>query len=218
MSDHYIEIITWNKKMILLYGDKLTRTQKAIGLRSNGLHTELNFVDRGQYFSCTCADGADGGRFKPIKRTHPYRQSIVRIPVTETQEASLWAKACEMADMTVEIHKWGGAHLHYGLNHIKYDKNGASFAFISKLRIWRMHPDDMICNEAVANVMLVEWPDLLVVDQGYHDARVATGIISPPGILDKYDKKDPATLTPDQFHYLVEYYFYGKQELTMKGE
>ena len=208
MSEHYIELVTWNKKMMEMYGDKLTGTQKAIGHRSNGLHSELNFVDRGQYFSCTKADGVDGCRFKPIKRSHPYRQSVVRIPVTSEQEASLWAKACEMADMTPEIHTWGGAHCHYGPDHIKYDTWGASFAFISKLRIWRMHPERMICNEAVAEVMLKVWPDLLVVDQGYHDARIATGIISPPGILEKYHKEDPATLTPDQFHYLVEYYFY----------
>lgn len=193
MSEHYIELVTWNRKMMLMYGDKLTGTQKAIGRRSNGLHTSINFVDRKMWFSCTTADGADGCRMKPIKRSHPYRQSIVRIAVDGVQESILWAKACEMADMTPEIHTWGRAFIHYGPNHIKYDKRGAMFAFISKWKIWKMHSEKMICNEACANVLLEVWPDLLTAY-----TRNGEG---------GYIIHDPATLTPDQFEYMVRHYF-----------
>ncbi len=211
----YIELVTWNKKMILLYGDKLTRTQKAIGLRSNGLHSEIRWSSRygRTSSSCTLADGCGCYRFKDINYSHPYRQSRVRIPVTSDQESRLFTKACEMADIPVfsmamhlslkpqqEITE-GYKHddCYYGPNAIKYDKNGASFAFISKLRIWRMHPERMICNEACANVLLTKWKDLLCAGEG------ATSI----------QGYDPADLTPDQLDYMARYYFETK---SLKGE
>ena len=193
MSKHYIEIVTWNKKMMLMYGDKLTGTQRAIGWRSNGLHTEIHFSPDygGIWWSCTTADGADGCRFKMINRSHPYRQSVVRIYVTKEQEARLFAKACEMADLNgtmselmLDIGKDGACF--YGPDAIKYDKWGARLSFITKWNIFKMHKVKMICNEACANVLLTEWPDLLDTPK---------------------KKYKPAQLTPDQFHYLVEYYF-----------
>jgi hypothetical protein len=218
----YIELYTWNRKMILMHGDKLTPIQKAIGRRSNGLHTEIRFSDRyGRIsFSCTLADGANGCRFKMIGYSHPYRQSRVRIPVTADQEARLFAKACEMADTakTLEVitsqGKTFGEHISsgglfspYGPNAIKYDKWYATFGFISKWKIWGEHKDMMICNEAVANDMLEVWPDLLVVDEDYFESKRIIGNTPPKFILDSFDHKDPATLTPDQFEYLVRHYF-----------
>jgi hypothetical protein len=208
MAQHYIEIKTVNAKMKRMYGDKLTWTEKGIERRSNGLHVELRFSTRyGRIsFSCTLADGVGGCRFKMIGYSHPYRWSTIRIAVTEEQEARLFAKACEMADISISkadfwaltppavVDLANETGVLYGPNHIKYDKWGATFSFISKHRIWRMHPANMICNEAVANVMLVDWPGLLDVNNG------KTGKIV-----------DPATITPDQFHYLAEYYFNKEQ-------
>lgn len=198
----HIEIKTVNRKMLLLHGDKLTKVQKAIGRRSNGLHVELRFSPTyGRIsFSCTLADGVGGCRFKMIGYSHPYRWSTVRIEVTEEQEARLFAKACEMADSTPSFSEDGrlanpAMFLWFGPNHIKYDKWGASFSFISKFRIWRMHPEHMICNEADANVMLVVWPDLLVIEKEVGNR------------VDIFPAKDPATLTPDQFEYLTRHYF-----------
>lgn len=212
----YIELVTWNRKMMLMYGDKLTGIQKAIGRRSNGLHTEINFVDRRQFFSCTCADGVCGCRFKPIKRTHPYRQSIVRIYVTDEQEERLWAKACELADWNPEVKiptlvplppDTGCWH---GPNHVKYDKWGASFAFILKAEIWAMDRVKMICNEACAEVLLVVWPRLLHCLDEKNKAELERQGNNPlpfDAVVIYKNILDPATLTPDQLHYLVEYYF-----------
>jgi hypothetical protein len=223
MTQHYIEIITWNKKMILKYGDKLTRTQKAIGLRSNGLHTEIRYSGRYGHvcFSCTRAGGVEGCRFMMHKLSHPYRQSRARIPVTAEQEARLFAKGCEMADVDPK-ETWFAAELSheidsggdcfYGPNHIKYDKRGAMFAFLTKWNIIKMHEVRMICNEACAEVLLVEWPDLLVIDQEYHDAKADIGSIAPTIFIESYNNADPATLTPDIFEYMVRHYFY--QEIT----
>jgi hypothetical protein len=228
MTQHYIEIVTWNKKMILMYGDKLTKTQKAIGLRSNGLHTEIRYSGRYGHicFSCTLADGVGGCRFMMHGFSHPYRQSRVRIPVTAEQEARLFAKACEMADMDGDAETrmfidvaHGDAEFFkvpfYGHNHIKYDKNGARFAFILKWEWWKMHRVKMICNEACANVLLTEWPDLLDIKK--EDGTVTFSVeIGGDGIAKDggrvYPKADPATLTPDQFEYMVSHYFY--QEMT----
>ncbi len=206
MSNEYIEVVTWNRKMMLMYGDKLTGIQKAIGRRSNGLHTSIKFSPRyGRIsWSCTKADGANGCRFKMIEYSHPYRQSRVRIYVTAEQEARLFAKCCEMADWNPDVKLPGIKVIYpdtgcwYGPNHIKYDTWYATFGFISKWKIWGEHKDLMICNEACANVLLEVWADLLLCTRN-------------PETLDVSDKDtkilDPAQLTPDQFHYLVEYYF-----------
>jgi hypothetical protein len=207
----YIEIKTVNRKMKLMYGDKLTGTQKAIGLRSNGLHVVIRFTDRYGRISwhCTLADGMGGCGFKMIGFSTAYQWSTVRIAVTAEQEARLFTKACEMADVKFIKDALDGyrtikdlaidhadSNPYYGPHHIKYDRWGASFAFISKWRLWRMHPERMICNEAVAEVMLTEWPDLLIADK-YADRL--------PDLF--LNKKDPATLTPDQFEYMVRHYF-----------
>lgn len=216
----YIEIKTVNRKMKLLYGDKLTRTQKAIGHRSNGLHVEIRWSDRyGRVSSsCTLAGGAGGYRYQMIGYSHGYQWSTIRIYVTAEQEARLWAKSCKMADLDIDFLSQRKVRreviskneLFFGPNHIKYDRWGASFSFISKLRIWRMHPENMICNEAVAEVLLVEWPDLLDIkkEDGFITFEMAMDggqLWSGPNRV--YPRLDPADLTPDQFEYLVEYYF-----------
>ncbi len=231
----YIEIVTLNKKMIKMYGDKLTPIQKLIGRRSNGLHTEIRFsLDYGGIsFSCTLADGVGGCRFKMIGYSHGYRWSTVRIAVSAEQEARLFAKACEMADFQFGIDSpYKNDNLlmkykdsfdsvgscYYGPNHVKYDINGARFAFILKWEWWKMHRIKMICNEAVANVMLVVWPDMLVIDDEYHKVKEDIAEIAPQIFIDSYDHKDPAHLAPDQIHYLVEYYFKGNRDSYMGFE
>jgi hypothetical protein len=201
----YMEIVTWNKAMILMHGDKLTGTQKLIGLRSNGLHAEWRFTDRhGRIsFSCTLADGCGCCRFKMINYSHPYRQSRVYVPVTAEQEARLFKKACEMADVEMGLYlshtdisyfNEGKNGCAYGPNAIKYDKNGARFSFITGWNIWKMHKTKMICNEACANLGLEVWPGLLDVNNG------KTGKII-----------DPAQLTPETFEYLARFYFDKEQ-------
>ena len=219
----YIELVTWNKELILMHGDKLTRTQTAIGLRSNGLHTEIRYSDRYGHiwWSCTLADDCGCCRFKAINRSHPYRQSVVRIYVTAEQEEKLFCESCWMADIP---DNYLAAHLmlepqqviaegyaengcYYGPNAIKYDKWGARISFVSrKVNWWKMHPDKMICNEACANVLLVEWPDILVTDPEYFFKGQGCGI-APQNIIDSYDQKQPSDLTPEQFEYLVRNYF-----------
>jgi hypothetical protein len=187
----YIEVITWNKKMILFHGDKLTPTQTAIGWRSNGLHVEIRFTDRygNIWWSCTNADGCGCCRFKMINRSHPYRQSVVRIPVTAEQEARLFAEACKMADVDSTTTKYWANHskldsgyMTYGPNAIKYDNWGARLSFISKWRIIPMSKTKLICNKACAKLLLTEWPDLLA-------------------------GKEKADLTPDIFEYMIRDYF-----------
>ena len=221
MSDtKYIELVTWNRKMILMHGDKLTPTQKAIGLRSNGLHSEIRFSDRdGRIsFSCTLADGCGCCRFINSQHSHPYRQSRVRIPVTAEQEARLFNKACKMADVEtnfpfpirdmIDSGLKNSRFCIFGPNAIKYDEWGARLSFISrKLNWWKMHPERMICNEACAEVLLKVWPDLLVVDQVYHDTRKSIGEIAPQIFIESYNNKNPSDLTPDQLEYLVRHYF-----------
>ena len=153
--------------------------------------------------SCTKADGANGCRFKMINRSHPYRQSVVRIYVTAEQEARIFAKCCEMADTPLDVYTEdtqeqylaNGMNCYYGPNHIKYDTWYATFGFISRWKIWGEHKDLMICNEACANVLLVEWPDLLSIVKETKDT------------VDIYPSKEPADLTPDEFEYLVRHYF-----------
>lgn len=210
MSDiKYMEIVTWNKKMMELYNDKLTLTQKLIGRRSNGLHTEWRFTDRCGRISCSCteADGCGCFRFKPIGYSNPYRQSRIYVPVTAEQEARLFAKACEMADVpafAMSMHlvnepsqeiseQFTHNGCYYGPNAIKYDSWGVRLSFITKWRLWKMHKTKMICNEACANVGLEVWPDLLNI---------------PVLEIENYKKKlDPAELTPDEFEYLARHYF-----------
>jgi len=201
----YIQLVTWNKEMMLMYGDKLTGTQKAIGRRSNGLHTAIRFSDRYGRISwtCTCADGMDGCGFINSQYTHPHRQSIVNIPVTAEQEFNLFRKACDLAD-EVNGYVQGLAVKNilipgecvYGPNHVKYDKWGARFAFILKWELWKMDRVKMICSEACANVLLEVWPDLLVL------CKPAGGDFE---VLGKH--LDPATITPEQFEYQVRHYF-----------
>ena len=219
MSEHYIRIRTVNAKMKRMYDDEFTWTERGIEKRSNGLHVEIQFSTRygNISFSCTLADGVGGCRFKMIGYSHPYRWSTIRKAVTAEQEARLFAKACKMADVEGDaktvlvtglyIERVKAKEIFYGSDHIKYDRWGATFSFISKLRIWRMHPENMICNEAVAEVMLVVWPDLLVIDQEYHEAKADIGSIAPTIFIESYNNADPATLTPDQFEYMVRYHF-----------
>ena len=68
-----------------------------------------------------------------------------------------------------------------------------------------MHRVKMICNEACANVLLVEWPNLLQVETENEDEFI-------------FKLKDPATLTPDQFEYKVRHYFeQTKNNLHLEG-
>lgn len=197
----YIEVYTRNAKMMKLYGDKLTWVEKFINVRSNGLHMEIRFSDRygGISASSTMQDGVNGFRFKMIGYSHGYRWDVIRIPVTAEQEARIWAKACEMADSTPEVNEGRIAnqamYLWYGPNHIKYDRRGVMYSFITKRRWWKPSKTKNWCNESVALCLMEVWPDLLT-------AYVLRDVPGKEHIL-----YEPHALLPDETHYMIENYF-----------
>ena len=225
MSDEtkFIKLRTKNAKMLMLYGDTLTPSEWLRSIRTNGLHSEVQFSDRygSISFSSTLSDGCNGCRFKMIGYSHPYRWSTLKIPVTAEQEYRLFAKACEMADVS-KVHPGetkgiGGSQVDelmtrlyigavkpneviFGPNHIKYDKWGARLAFITKWEIFKMHRVKMICSEACANVLLEVWPDMLLIKGPNIDS------------IDWPLELDSAQLTPDQLQYQAEYYFNNLKE------
>jgi len=201
----YIKLRTKNAAMMRMYGDKLTWSEKAREMRTNGLHTEIQFSDRygNISFSSTLSDGCNGCRFKMIDYSHPYRWSTVLIPVTAELEARLFKKACEMANMDnfymrQESLNGGTCGCYYNKHHIKYDKGAAFFSFISKHNIWKPSKTKMICNRACAVLLLEVWPDMLDVKP---DRSVSGNKII-----------DPAQITPEQLHYMVEFYNERKEQ------
>jgi hypothetical protein len=230
MSEHYIKLRTKNAKMLMLYGDKLTPSEWLRKARTNGLHTEVQHSDRYGSISnsCTLSDGCNGGRMKPNRYSHGYRWSTLYIPVTAEQEALIWTKGCEMAGLDLkafteyiheghhqDIYEKEDLNCFYGPNHVKYDKGAAFFSFISKRNVWKPSKTKMICNRYCAELLLVVWPDLLDIKK--EDACVtvtmhmeldAGGEWSSKESKRLYAKLDPATLTPDQFEYMVRHYFY----------
>jgi hypothetical protein len=192
MKDHLI-LHTWNKKMIKLAGEKLTPVQWLIGLRSNGLHQELQLSDRYGGISCsaTISDERKGFGFADIHYSHPYRQSRVYIPVTDAQEADIFADACEMADLFEGwilynsdkfVDEVKDRKYMFGENNIKYDTAGVSLSHITKHRIWNPSNERVWCNESCGQLLQNRWSDVL----GEHL---------------------PHELTPDETEYLVRQYF-----------
>jgi hypothetical protein len=192
MKDHMI-LHTWNKKMIKLAGEKLTPVQWLIGLRSNGLHQELQLSDRYGGISCsaTISDVRKGFGFADLKYSHPYRQSRIYIPVTPAQEDEVFYQACIMADLLDNFFKWTPESfvIHhkqmkymFGPNNIKYDTAGVSLSHISKRRIWNPSNERVWCNESCALLLRAVWPNVIA-----------------PHL--------PHELTPDETEYLVRHYF-----------
>jgi hypothetical protein len=212
MEQKYITIYTRNAKRMKLYGDKLTWVEKFINVRSNGLHMELRFSDRygGISASSTLQDGVNGFRFKMIGYSHGYRWDKIRIPVTAEQEKQIFIKACEMADVP---YLYFNTHLktetnqnisenfyqngcYYGNYHIKYDRRGVMYSFITGWRLWKPSNKKNWCNESVALLLMEVWADLLLA--------------SPTADWDISDKKqkllEPHDLLPDQTHYMIANY------------
>jgi len=203
----FIKLRTKNAKMLMLYGDKLTASEWLRKARTNGLHTEVQHSSRYGDISnsCTLSDGCNGGRFKMIGYSHPYRWSTLCIPCTDEQEARIFAKGCEMADVCKGFAGWVNnpsvkiTECEYGPNHVKYDKRAAFFSFISKHNIWKPSKTKMICNRYCAELLLEVWPDML--DKNWTNKN---------GDL-MFGYEDPAHLTPDQLEYLARYYFDKEQ-------
>lgn len=225
----YMKLRTRNAKMMKLYGDKLTKSEWARSMRTNGLHTEIQFSDRygGISASCTLSDGCNGMRLKPNKYTHPYRWSTIYIPVTAEQETRLFIKACEMADLPMfpmsmhlisepsqeitEGYKHGECY--YGPNHTKYDKGAAFFSFISKRNIWKPSKTKMICNRACGEVLMVVWPGIFEIKKYDATVLVEYTIEAKPeneweftGGRKIYPSIPPHEQTPDQTEYMVRHY------------
>jgi hypothetical protein len=162
-----------------------------------------------------------------IGYSHPYRWSTVRIPVTAEQEARLFAKGCEMADIQVasncitdlfdDRYRQWDTGCWFGPNHIKYDKGAAFFSFISKRNIWKPSKTKMICNRACGEVLMSEWSDIfdIVKEDGYYTMKYSFSLSSTTTHdLSKFDggvrvfgNIPPHEQTPDQTEYLARHYF-----------
>lgn len=213
---------TWNKKLILAHKEKLTKTQRLIGVRSNGLHSEIQFSDRKAKISAsaTLQDECNGFRFKPIPYIHPHRQTRVVIECTDQQEDLMFAEACKMADVELtcmlshllnepnqQIKESTINGCIYGIDNIKYDKLGVAFSFINKRRIWIPSGKKVWCNEACGMLLQLPWPDIFITDPEYYEMIDVIGDVPPKYILDSYNHKNPHDLTPDETEYLVQNYF-----------
>jgi len=214
-----IRIRSVNSTMKLLYGDKLTWTEKAIRLRSKLVHMELQFSDRygSISFSATKADGCNCARFKMIQYTHAYRWSTILIPVTAEQEARLFAKACEMADIQAKDYaelrmRPDFIGCYYGPDAIKYDIAGVSLSFISKRRWWNPSNERNWCNETVGLLVMVVWPDIFIVEDEYHSSR--PHVDDCTSIMYGYTSIPPHEQLPDQTHYMIRYYFDNQKDIN----
>jgi hypothetical protein len=220
----YMKLRTRNAKMMRLHSDKLTRVEKAINWRSNGLHSELQFSPRygNISVSATRQDDCNCVRFKMIGYSHAYRWSTVYIPVTAEQESLIFADACRMADVEMGLYlshtdvsyfNEGSNGCAYGPNAIKYDTYGASFSFISKLKIWKMSEVRQICNETCGLLLMVVWPDIFEVKKGdglgFFECKVSFRLDSPAFMDDwktVYPSIPPHEQTPDVTEYMVRHY------------
>jgi hypothetical protein len=225
----YMILHTWNREMIQMHGEKLTKTQWAIGLRSNGLHQELQFTDRyGKIsVSATLQDDCKCVRFKMINYSHPYRQSRVYIPVTAEQEQRIFDDACRMADLedfsfteyVVEgrhqtLYERDDLNIWFGPNAIKYDTAGVSLSFISKRRWWNPSGTRQWCNETCGLLLMVVWPDIFEIktgnSMGFFECKVTLPIDDPAFMddwLEIYPSIPPHEQTPSQTEHLVRHYF-----------
>ena len=210
----YIRVRSVNSTMKLLYGDKLTWTEKLIRLRSNLVHMEWQFSDRygSISFSATKADGCNCCRFKMIGYSHAYRWSTILIPVTAEQEARIFAKACEMADVEhLEVAMGLGGDfkpgvIFFGPDAIKYDTAGVSLSFISKRRFWNPSNKRNWCNESVGIALMVEWPDLFIL-RGPNIDSIDWPLAIPPH-----------EQLPDQTHFMIQHYFENGVDLTRPNQ
>jgi hypothetical protein len=209
----YMILHTWNKEMIQMHGEKLTKTQWAIGLRSNGLHQALQHSDRygGISISATISDERKGVGFAKHEFSHPYRQSRVYIPVTAEQEALIFDEGCGMADIDKDAadrmlydvaysdtETFGVRY--FGPDNIKYDTAGVSLSFISKGRWWNPSGERQWCNETCGLLLMVVWPDIFIADKDF------CGEVFEPPIAD-FNRIPTHEQTPSQTEHLVRHYF-----------
>jgi hypothetical protein len=143
-------------------GKKMTMIDRAIMLRSDLTHSEIQFDENrgGVSFSSTMADGADGCRFMYIQYSHPKRWRTLELMVSDSEEIALWSSCCSDADMEwawQETYKQGCTYkgtiqegqdvfcakvqditVYQGKNHIRYDAIGLlSFALEKSPSVWR---------------------------------------------------------------------------------
>lgn len=209
----YIRIRSVNSAMKLLFGDKLTWAEWFISKRSLFTHMQTQFSDRygGISHICTKAGGHNCCFFKMVGYTTAYQWSTILIPVTAEQEARIFKEACRMAgldelDAMAACFDSSPDKCYYGPNAIKYDTFGLG-SYISKLPIIKMSSTRQICNETVGLLMLVEWPDIFVVDDDYHQIKKSFGGIAPQITIDSYKTIPPHEQLPDATHYMIQHYF-----------
>jgi hypothetical protein len=206
----YLKYRSYCPELAQLHGKKPSKTDRLIGLRSDLTHTEIQFTDRygNISFSATMADDCRCARFKMIGYSHPERWLTVLVPVTAEQEALIFAKACEMADVdiledlfTKEISYEvdSGGVCFYGNNALKYDLQGVSLSFISKWRVWRPHDKWVWCTEACFIAMMAGFLDILEFGTSEYVTMSCTSVEGGDWAMDKVDNYLNA-LKPDDLH------------------
>ncbi|MCK5611582.1 hypothetical protein KAR91_57455 [Candidatus Pacearchaeota archaeon] len=90
------------------------------------------------------------------------------MPVTPEQLAKMFAKAKDMVGLPDNSDKFladmvrAGQIMYSDFNHVKYDFwRGAVFSYISKATIVKPSKTKMVCNRAVAEVVLAGLPDAM---------------------------------------------------------
>ena len=132
----------WDARRAKEDGKPLTAVDIAIMLRSDLTHEELQFGENRGWvsFSSTLADGANGCRFKYIQYSNPKRWRTLVEEIEDGEEQLLWDYCCIAADLDNQWRKPIPAKspIHYGPNHLKYDKLGLlSFALEKSPSVWR---------------------------------------------------------------------------------
>jgi len=152
-------------------GFKQRSSDWLIMLRSKYTHTTLQFPDEthgGISASASMRGGHNCFRFIMNNYTkHPKRWKTVLIPVTREQVDLMFAEACRMADMDIDVmhdmirkiespYTWNkfNTFVYYGPNALKYDLLGL-LSFATRWEIIRPHSKWVFCTEAVFRVLKV---------------------------------------------------------------
>ncbi len=201
--------MSFNCVRAMKFGYKPSKIERLIMLRSDCTHMEFQFSTRygGISFSSTLRDGVKGCRFKMIIYSHPEYWDAVYVPVTTEQERNMFIEATELADAryfrkygfgeALEVYYNEHAAVNgciYGPNHVKYDLSGAAFSYWTKFKIWKPHKTKMVCNRAVAEVVLAGEPKAM-------DTLYYLGDTSLP------KRADHASMTPSETDAMFRNFF-----------
>ena len=147
------------------HGGKFMPAGAVIGLRSNLMHSELQFSGRryGVSVSATKMDGADGVRIKRINYSNATKWwTTKRVPMDDEQEDAVFEQALRDSGVSHgQFERWIGGEggCLYGKMHIKYDFYGCGLSFVfPDTRIWRPSNNRVWCSEEDKNLIVVAHP------------------------------------------------------------